>query len=313
MLIAPFAGPAMNTAIATARGDGQLLRQALVRYFVSLAVTIGVAALLSLVSGQTVATDLMVQTAQVSATAVLLPLVAGAAGALNLIQSQRNSLVSGASVGFLVAASLAPPAGLIGMAGAIGRWDMALSGLYLLPLQLAGINLAGAIVFRASGLTPQGVRYERGKQSMFVAILGVTMLALAGLLVLQFSSSPELQRPTRAQRAAAEIQDVTNKSGLAELVEANVRFTRANIEDQNTLLSVVYVQRRSDVTLPDEEIRNQITRAIQQRLRERGFNVTPLIDVNVLGPPTRDGEAATAGKGVDTGQRHLTVAGESSR
>jgi uncharacterized membrane protein len=36
MLIAPFAGPAMNAAIATARGDGKLLRRSLFRYFSAL-------------------------------------------------------------------------------------------------------------------------------------------------------------------------------------------------------------------------------------------------------------------------------------
>ncbi|MDV2994536.1 MAG: hypothetical protein N4J56_004190 [Chroococcidiopsis sp. SAG 2025] len=96
--------------------------------------------------------------------AVLLSLAAGAAGALNLVQSQRSSLVSGASVGMLVAASLAPPAGLVGMAVAIGRWDMATSGLFVLLLQLVGINLTAAILFRVFGLSVQGSRYRRGKQ-----------------------------------------------------------------------------------------------------------------------------------------------------
>ncbi len=42
----------------------------------------------------------------------------------NFVQSERSSLVSGAAVGMQVAASLAPPAGLVGMAIAIGRWDI---------------------------------------------------------------------------------------------------------------------------------------------------------------------------------------------
>lgn len=55
----------------------------------------------------------MLQNSQISIAAVLLPLAAGAAGALNLFQSERSSLVSGAATGMLVAASLAPPAGII--------------------------------------------------------------------------------------------------------------------------------------------------------------------------------------------------------
>lgn len=193
--------------------------------------------------------------------------------------------MSGAAVGILVAASLAPPAGLIGMASALGRWEMVFSGLYVLLLQLAGINLAGSLVFRAYGLSSQGARFERGKKWMFPAVLAVTVMVLAGLLGWQFSSSPELQRPTRSQRAVAQIQTVINESGLVELVEANVRFPRSNIAGQNTVLSVVYVQRRPDTAMPAEEIRHRITTAIQQRLLEQGFNVTPLVDVIVLEPP----------------------------
>ena len=124
MLLAPFAGPAMNTALATARGDLQLLRQSILRYFAALSVTIAVTALLSWMLQQQYATNLMLDGSQISSVAVLIPLAAGAAGALSLIQSDRSSLVSGAATGMLVAASLAPPAGIVGMGAAIGRWDL---------------------------------------------------------------------------------------------------------------------------------------------------------------------------------------------
>jgi len=285
MLIAPFAGPAMNLAIATARGDRQLLGRSLGRYFSALAVTILVAGMLSLILRQEVATTSMINSSQVSAVAVLLPLVAGAAGALNLVQSERSSLVSGAAAGMLVAASLAPPAGVVGMASALGRWEMVIRGLFLLLLQLAGINFSAAIVFRVYNLSAQGARYKRGKQWLFPSTLAVTAIALTGLLTWQFWNPPQLQRPSRAQRANAEIQEVVDKSGVVELVEANVRFTGPKIEGQNTLLGVVYVQRRAGVTESSEQIRDQITRAIQTRLLEQGFNVTPLIDVSVLEAP----------------------------
>jgi uncharacterized hydrophobic protein (TIGR00271 family) len=285
MLIAPFAGPAMNLAIATARGDGSLMRRGLLRYFAALAVTIAVAWLLSMIMRQEVATEQMIQASKVSTVAVLLPIVAGAAGALNLVQSERSSLVSGAATGMLVAASLAPPAGLIGMAAAIREWEMMVSGIFVVLLQLVGINLAGSAVFRAFGLSARGSHYKRGKPWLFPIGVGVTGVALIGLLTWQFSNAPDLQRPTRAQRASAEIQDVVSQSGLGELVESNVRFTRADIKGQNTLLGTIYVQRSADTEVPAEEIRSQLTEAIQQRLLVQGFNVTPLIDVSVLQAP----------------------------
>ncbi|MDF0555316.1 DUF389 domain-containing protein [Kamptonema sp. UHCC 0994] len=286
MLIAPFAGPAMNTAIATARGDAHLLQRTLLRYFAALAVTILVAWVLSLILQQEVVTSSMSATSNVSAVAVLLPLIAGAAGALNLVQSERSSLVSGAAVGMLVAASLAPPAGVVGMAIAMGRWDMAVNGLFVLLLQLVGINLSASIVFRIYGLSARGARYDRGKKSVFPATLAVTIFALGGLLAWQFSTSPELQRSSRSQRATAEIQKVVKNSNLAELVEADVRFPSANIKGQNTLLGTVYVQRQPGVTQSDREIRDRLTKDIQTNLLQEGFNVTPLVDVSVLEAPT---------------------------
>ncbi|MDQ3397687.1 MAG: DUF389 domain-containing protein [Deinococcota bacterium] len=285
MLIAPFAGPAMNVALATARGDATLLGRGVLRYFSALIVTVAVAAGLSLIFGQEVATEQMIERSQISTVAVLLPLVAGAAGALNLVQSERSSLVSGAATGMLVAASLAPPAGLAGMAAAMGRWDLVVSGVFLLLLQLVGINLSGSVVFRLYGLSARGARYERGKSWLFPLGLATTAAMLAGLMLWQFSNPPELQRPTRAQRATAEVQRAVEESGLAKLIEADVRFTRADIKGQNSLLGVVYVQRRPDAIASPEAIRAELTRRVQDRLLE-DFNVTPLIDIRVLEAPS---------------------------
>ncbi|MBD0268602.1 MAG: TIGR00341 family protein [Cyanobacteria bacterium Co-bin8] len=285
MLIAPFAGPAMNTAIATARGDRQLLGRSVLRYFVALSVTIVVAALLSLIFQQQTPTPLMIEQSQISMVAVLLPLAAGAAGAINLIQSERSSLVSGAATGMLVAASLAPPAGIIGMAAAVSRWDLAVNGLFLLLLQLSGINLAAAVLFRFFGLSTRGARYQRGKRGIFPVSLGVSAIALAGLLTWQLSTSPNLVRSSRAQQANAEVQKVIEQADEVNLIESNVRFTRSNIEGQNTLLGVVYVQRQPNVEQSTEAIQAELTEAIQAHLLNQGFNVTPLIDVNVLEAP----------------------------
>lgn len=286
MLIAPFAGPAMNTAIASARGDRHLIGRNVLRYFIALLVTIGVAALLSLVFRQQIATPLMLDNSQISAVAVLLPLAAGAAGAVNLVQSGRSSLVSGTATGMLVAASLAPPAGIIGMSMAIGRWDMVVNGVFLLLLQLSGINLSAAILFRTFGLSTKGARYQRGKPGVFPVALGVSAIAIALLLSWQLTNPPSLQRSSRAQRANAEVQTVIQQFPQVTLVESTARFTRSNIQGQNTLLSEIYVQRQSGNEEPDEAIQAELTQAIQSHLLAQGFDVTPLVSINVLEAPT---------------------------
>jgi len=284
MLLAPFAGPAMNTALATARGDRQLLQGSIIRYFAALSVTIATTALLSWILQQQIPTNLMIDGSQISTVSILIPLAAGAAGALTLVQSDRSSLVSGAATGMLVAASLAPPAGIIGMAGAIGRWDLAINGFFLLLLQLGGINLSAALVFRLFGLSTQGAHYQRGKRGVFPVSVGISAIVLTGLLIWQFSSSPNLERSSRAQRANAQLQQVVKQNDSAQLIEANVRFTRANIQGQNTLLCVVYVQRRTEATRSAEQIRADLTQSIQSRLLQ-DINATPFVDVIVLEAP----------------------------
>lgn len=284
MLIAPFAGPAMNAALATARGDRVLLGRSLVRYFSSLLASMASAAALTLLMRQEVATSQMVEVSELSTAAILLPLAAGAAGALNLAQSERSSLVSGAATGMLVAASLAPPTALIGMAAVLGKWGMVKGSVFVIVLQILGINTAGALVFRVFGLKPSGARYARGKPWVVAASMSATVLALAAMLSWQFWDRPELQRSTRSQHAAAVVQKVVRESGLAQLVEANVRFTRSEIPGQESLLGVVYVQRSAGQTVSESEIKRQLTKKIQQALET--FEVTPLVAVTVLAPPS---------------------------
>lgn len=280
MLIAPFAGPAMNAALASARGDLRLFWRSLARYASSILVTILTAFLLSVVLGQQIATGLMVDESMISSVAILLPLTAGAAGALNLCQSERNSLVSGAATGMLIAASLAPPAGIFGMAMAIGEWPMVESAAFLLLLQIAGINLAGAIVFRIYGVSPKGARLERGRERWPVALAAASLATIAALFAWQMASPPNLQRSSTAQRAAQDARQLIDRSGLAKVVKLDAKFTRANIEGQNTLLVTGYVQS----SRPDREtVEQQLEQAVKVKLR-RSYDLTPVTDLTVLRP-----------------------------
>ncbi|MGB3189218.1 MAG: TIGR00341 family protein, partial [Limnoraphis sp.] len=153
-------------------------------------------------------------------------------------------------------------------------------------LQLVGINLSAAILFRFyGGLSSKGARYDRGKKWVFPVTLGITTLVLIGLLNWQFFNTPNLERSSRAQRATADIQQVVRDNPLVKLVEANIRFTRSNIEDQNTLLCILYVQRGSEVTLSKEKISESLTSDIQNYIKKVGYDVTPLVEVTVFDPP----------------------------
>jgi hypothetical protein len=124
-------------------------------------------------------------------------------------------------------------------------------------------------VFRLFGLSPRGVRFARGRRWVGWTAWAGSAAAVAALLAWQFSDPPDLQRATRAQPAAAEVQDVVDRSGLARLVEANVRFTRADIRGQNTLLVLVYVQPgggEGGGSASPDAIPRDLSRSIRSRL-----------------------------------------------
>ncbi len=287
MLIAPFAGPAMNAALATASGDLELLWQSLVRYVAAIAVVVAVSGGLHLLLGPDVITSTMAETDKVSSVAVVLPIAAGAAGALNLMQAERSSLVSGAATGVLVAAALTPPAGLVGMAGVLGEWSMVATGGFLLALQLVGLNLAGAAVFALWGARPGCTRYGRGSWGVAAAGVGVSLLVTIGLVAVQLRDSPNLQRSSVEQQAAAHISEIVESHPDAVLVETQARFTLPDVAGQDTLLGIVYVEALGAGT--PSELEQRLAAQISAEIRDR-FDVVPLVQVTALtAPPSSAG------------------------
>ncbi|QPC81276.1 DUF389 domain-containing protein [Phototrophicus methaneseepsis] len=285
MLVSPLAGPAMNLAISIARGDIMLMRHSLTRYVVAILAMVVVSAALSILIGLNIITQQMDSMSQISELAVLIPLVVGVGGALSLIQSSSSSLVSGTVSGLLVAASLGPPVDLIGIGIVLGEWDLVRTSIFVVLLQLVAINLSGTIVLRLNDLKARGGHYERGKRWLFPVGMVVTVVALAGLLLWQRTDPPKLQRASVAQEVANDIRDVFDDYTDANLIEMQTRFTRTDIQGQNSLLIVLYVQPSENTTQSDDAIQSQLRQSIQARIAEEGYHVTPLIDISVLEPP----------------------------
>ena len=273
MLIAPFAGPAMTLAIATARGDANLLGRSLLRYIAALLASIATAFLLSMAFDQQIATELMIETSMRSTVSLLLPLAAGVAGALNLVQSERSSLVSGAATGMLVAAALAPPAGLIGIGLAIGQMDIVMSSLWALGIQIVGINLAGFAVFRIYGMRTEGARYPRGKGWISITSLVISMAGVAALLLLQFSNVPQFQQSSISQRVSALVMEELDRSPEIRVVTVNSHFTRSREQGDNPVWVSVQVQASLD-----EREASAVADRIENRV-EREFPVVALVDL----------------------------------
>lgn len=285
MLVAPLAGPAMNLSIAIARGDMILMRRSMLRYVLAIGVALIISVLLTSLTGLNMVTQQMDSMSQVSNLAVLIPLVIGTGGALSLIQSKSSSLVSGTVSGLLIAASLAPPVSLIGIGAVLGEWGMVQTSIFLVLLQLVGINLTGTVVLRLNNLKSRDAHYNRGKPWLFPLGIAVNVIVLAGLLLWQHSNPPQMQRASVAQQAANDIKSVIDDNSLVYLIELDTRFTRTDVQGQNSLLINVYVQPHPETTLSTDEIEAEVKQLIRDHLAEKGYDVTPLIDVSVVYPP----------------------------
>lgn len=191
MLVAPFAGPAMNAALATAAGKMDLLKTSLTRYGIAIGTGIVASFVMTLLFPLTTLTPLMEQVSQVSRFALLLPIVSGFAGAINICQSERDSLVSGAAVGILVAASLAPPVGLVGTGIYMMDWQVVLSSLFRILLRLLAIHLSATLVFYFYGkVTPQGIRFLRGSKKVGLITTLIVAVGIGAMMFWQFSKTP---------------------------------------------------------------------------------------------------------------------------
>jgi uncharacterized membrane protein len=285
MLIAPFAGPAMNTAMASAAGDRVLLEGSLIRYVAALVLTALVTGGLSLLVGQSTMTTVMQGVSEVSAAAALLPLMAGGVAALTLVQSHGSHQISGATTGVAVAASLAPPAGLVGMSLAMNRWDILDNALFVLGLQLIGINLAGALVFRLYGVTPRSVRLRQGKRGTLFVSLSLSVIVLIGMLGWQFSSPLRLQRSSEETRAIQKVEQAVNEMHSAHLVHVEARFRGLDNVEAQEMLILAYVRPVEGTQLAPAHIAEDVEDTIEQAILAAEGKIIPLVEVHVVEPP----------------------------
>lgn len=283
MLIAPFAGPAMNAAIAMVSGQVGLLRHAVVRYVAGIAVTAAAGALLTVLIGPDSPPGLLTSVLTVTGVAVLLPLVAGIAGGMFLVQSEHSSLISGAAVGVLVAASLAPPAGGLGITLAIGRWDLALHAAFLIALQLTGITTTATAIFWAYGIRPTGQRYAGGRAAVLRLGLAVVAVATAAMVGTQRLTAPSLLEGSRSRNAAAIAGHTVEQRADAVLLDLEPRVAEARPFGEPRIVLEVAVERRSTAP-PASDLRRSLEARIGEELGRQLPDVVSHVDVSVFEP-----------------------------
>ena len=266
MLVAPFAGPAMNAALATAAGKMDLLKSSLSRYAIAISTGIIASFLLTLIFPLEALTPLMEQVSQVSKFALFLPLISGFAGAINICQSERDSLVSGAAVGILVAASLAPPVGLVGAGIYMMDWQIVFSSLFRILLQLLGIHLAATLVFYFYGkVRPQGIRFLKGSKMTGLITTLIVVVGIGALMFWQFSQPPYLRKASMNTELVEELNGELEKMDFIKVLNRDVTFSNVELNERS-------IARFHATILPlnpgisDDELRTQIIDHLKKSL-----------------------------------------------
>jgi uncharacterized hydrophobic protein (TIGR00271 family) len=276
MLVAPYPNPALNTAIATARGHGRLLVRSVARYFLALAIGITAAVGLSAAFGVERAGDLAEGVAAISSAAFILPLVAGVVGGIHLSESEESSLVSAAAAGVLVAAALSPPVGIFGMALWTGETALAVRSGFLLVLQVVGINLTAAATFRLRGLGLAGPWYRGGKRVTAAIGAGATVVAMAALLGWQLSS-PDMRRGSAAREALTVARTTLERTEAGWVAG---ELTIHGVGADAVTLTTIRARWNGDPARR-QPVRDSLASRIAAALAQEGYP-TPLVDLTLL-------------------------------
>ena len=282
MLVAPFAGPAMNAALATAAGKMPLLTSSLKRY--GLAIITGIIASfgLTLLFPLTTLTPLMEQVSQVSKFALFLPLISGFAGAINICQSERDSLVSGAAVGILVAASLAPPVGLVGAGIYMMDWPVVFSSVFRILLQLLGIHLSATLVFYFYGkVSPQGVRFLTGKKMTGIITTLIVLCGIGAMMYWQFSQPPFLRKASMNTELAENLNSELQKLDYIKVLNKDVTFTNTKFKGQPVANFQATILPK-DTTISAEVLKKNVIKYLKKNLHFQEENIYRVYQINVV-------------------------------
>jgi uncharacterized membrane protein len=283
MLINPMGAPALVSVIGLTIGDLRIFGRGGVRFLVSLVIQGSAAMALGFGYGLDFSTDMMEQITSLSAWAVLVAAAAGAAGAQTLVNSERDSLVSGTAAGFMVAAALAPPTAVLGLSIPLQRWDYAALISFLLLLQFVAIGLGGWVALTLFGVRPSDSSAGRGSPARRTAMLVSLVLLTAGLVWWQTQQEPRFLKADLSRHALQIARDAVEAVPGAHMVQSRAHFTRVDLGryDREGLLIEIVVERNGDEA-DDGALSAAIREEVRGRVGRRMEGVVPFVDVVVL-------------------------------
>lgn len=176
MLVAPLFSPIIGLGLSVTLGNVRLLRLAIEATLKGIALAIGMAIVVTLLSRSEGLTPEILARTQPSLLDMGVAIASGAAGAYAVARKG----VATALPGVAIAAALVPPLSVVGIGIAYGDPQVALGSGLLFLTNLVSIVLAGSIVFLLLGFRPGG---EQVREHHFQRALSVTITLFILVLI----------------------------------------------------------------------------------------------------------------------------------
>jgi uncharacterized hydrophobic protein (TIGR00271 family) len=178
MLVSPLMTPILGIALGLVRGDGSLLRRAVLAEGAGVILAVGVAALFGMLPLNVQATPEMLARTEPNLLDLIVAVLAGFAGTYAVIDER----ISPALPGVAIATAIVPPLSNCGLCLALGAYEGASGSILLFLANFLSILLVASILFFTAGLAP---RFESRTMWNLVRRFGWAVLGfvLVGVLL----------------------------------------------------------------------------------------------------------------------------------
>lgn len=258
MLISPLMGPILSFGYAFITGEQQIWRSSVRKITMSVALTIGVAALATFVSPLTGLTTEILSRTRPNLYDLVVAFLAGLVGAVALC-TKKNFLT--VVPGVAIATAVIPPLSVAGFGAGIADPKIAVGGFLLFFTNLVAIIIATCLIFSFYGFrTNTATQLDPAQLKRRSIYLGFVLVVLAiPLAHTLYSSIAEVRLHTSIRNA---LQQEFNRPQRSSLNSFTFLERRPDLLELNVLLNAVEY-------LNDEEVRHsekQLARTLRRQV-----------------------------------------------
>ena len=223
MLVAPLFTPILALSLAIVQGDMPFFRLAVESSIKGVALSIGLALVLTSLSPLTQLTNEILVRSQPNMFDLLIALASGMAGAYAIAREDVATSLPGVAI----AAALVPPLSVIGIGLAQGNLVIAGGSTLLFLTNLVAIVLSGVITLTLLGFLPR----KRGQQDVRLrwAFL-IALLSLALILIPLISISTQTLHELATEQEVVQLLEEQAESHKLLINSYNINFARTTLE-----------------------------------------------------------------------------------